>query len=169
MNRFSATTRSQATVLASREEIWAVLTDPVMLPRLTPLLERIDADGDLWTWRMKQIKALGVGISPSFTEKMVFEEPSRIDYHHAPRPGTHERTGAEGWYALDEVDTDDGPGTLLDVSLTLTVELPLPRSAGAAVRKVMASTIDRTGDRFAANLLKHLGARQVGPSQVATR
>jgi carbon monoxide dehydrogenase subunit G len=158
MNRFSATTTSEAVVAAKREQIWAVLTDPVLLPRLTPLLERIDADGDLWTWHMMQIKGLGVRVVPAFTEQMTFVENERIDYHHAPPAGTHERTGAEGWYVLADAEG----GTRLSISLTLDVELPLPRAAAPAVHKVMTSTIERTGLRFSKNLLDHLGTHQVG-------
>ena len=46
MTRFTATTESEAIVPAARKDIWAALTDPDLLPRLTPLLRRIDADGD---------------------------------------------------------------------------------------------------------------------------
>lgn len=153
MNRFSATTESETVVAAPREDIWAVLTDPVLLPTLTPLLERIETDGDLWRWHMMQIKGLGVGISPAFTEKMVFDDGVRIDYSHWPPEGEHERTGADGWYVLN----DAGGGTHLSISLTLNVELPLPKAAGGAVRGVMNKTMARTGDKFAANLLAHLG------------
>ncbi|SHF46994.1 Carbon monoxide dehydrogenase subunit G [Jatrophihabitans endophyticus] len=159
MNRFSATTESDAVVAAPRADIWAALTDPVLLPQLTPLLERIDTDGDLWTWHMMQIKGLGVRVSPSFTEKMTFDELNRIDYEHAPPKGTHERTGASGWYVLRDVAN----GTRLSISLTLSVELPLPRTAAPAVRGVMNSTMARTGDRFSANLLQHLGVRGTAP------
>jgi carbon monoxide dehydrogenase subunit G len=158
MNRFSATTTSEAVVAAPPERIWAVLTDPVLLPKLTPLLDRIDADGDLWTWHMMPILGLGVRVVPAFTEQMTFVENARIDYHHAPPEGTHERTGADGWYVLEPVDG----GTRLSISLTLDVELPLPRAAGPAVQRVMTSTIERTGVRFSKNLLEHLGTHQIG-------
>lgn len=46
MNRFSTTNTSEAVVAADRADIWAALTDPVLLAKLTPLLTRIDADGD---------------------------------------------------------------------------------------------------------------------------
>jgi carbon monoxide dehydrogenase subunit G len=153
MNSFSATTDSEATVPADREAIWAALTDPEVLPRLTPLLRHIEADGDLWRWEMSRIPVLGVSISPSFTEQMTFDAPRRIDYTHAPPPGRHEGTAAEGWYVLTEVPG----GTHLHISLTLTVQLPLARVAGPAVRRVMETVMARTGDRFAGNLLRHLG------------
>lgn len=146
---------------APRSEIWAVLTDPVLLPKLTPLLDRIETDGDRWTWHMMRIKALGVRISPAFTEKMTFEDGVRIDYEHAPPAGVHERTGADGRYVLEDVDG----GTKLSISLTLSVELPLPKSAGPAVRGVMNRTMARTGDKFSTNLLHHLG---VAPARAST-
>jgi hypothetical protein len=64
-----------------------------------------------------------------------------------------ERTGAEGWYELSEVDA----GTRLRISLTLSVELPLARAARPAVSGVMKAVMARTGERFAGNLLRHLG------------
>ncbi|HEY8301861.1 MAG TPA: hypothetical protein VIG48_08175 [Jatrophihabitans sp.] len=153
MTRYSATTDSAAIVPAERLDIWRALTDPVLLPRLTPLLRQIDADGDIWTWHMTRISALGVSISPSFTERMTFNEGRRIEYTHTPPSGSRERAGAEGWYDLS--DAEDG--TALKISLTLAVELPLPRSATPAVRRVMQATMNRMGDKFSANLLHHLG------------
>lgn len=153
MSQFSATTESSAVVAAERSEIWAVLTDPVLLPKLTPLLRRIDADGDLWRWHLVELSVLGVGIKPVFTERMVFEPEHRIDYTHEPPSGVTEWTGAEGRYLL----SDDPDGTKLEISLTLDVELPLSRLASPAVTAVMKATMQRMGDRFSANLLRHLG------------
>jgi carbon monoxide dehydrogenase subunit G len=153
MARFTATTDTEAVVPADRMEIWKALTDPDLLPRLTPLLRKIDADGDIWTWHMTRIAALGVSISPSFTESMSFDPGRRIEYTHTPPPGVRERAGAEGWYNLRDVDG----GTELRISLGLEVELPLPRTAAPAVHKVMEATMNRMGDRFSANLLRHLG------------
>lgn len=152
MTRFSATTASRAVVPAGRGDIWAVLTDPDLLPRLTPLLRRIDARGDRWTWHLAGLEVLGVGITPVFTERMRWQPEHRIDYTHEPPPGVSEQAGAEGWYLLSDV----ADGTRLEISLTLRVDLPLPKLAGPAVRGVMAATMRAMGDRFAANLLEHL-------------
>lgn len=157
MNEFTATVRSGARISADREAVWKALTDPDLLPRLTPLLRNITVGGDVWCWQMMRIAALGVSISPSFTERMTFEDGYRIGYTHAPPPGARERAGAEGSYELADVDG----GTRLDIELTLTVQLPLPRSAAPAVARVMRSTMNRTGDRFSANLLTHLGATEL--------
>ena len=83
---------------------------------------------------------------------MTFDEPDYIEYAHRP-PGKHERAGADGWYKLEEVDG----GTHLEIKLTMHVDLPLSKMAGPAVERVMSSMMQRTGDRFAANLLRHLG------------
>ena len=152
MSTFSATTDSEAVVPADREAIWAALTDPVLLPKLTPLLRSIEADGDRWRWEMSRVSVLGVTLSPSFTEQMSFDAPHRIEYTHAPPPGRTERTGADGWYELTEVRG----GTRLRISLTLHVELPLARAARPAVIRVMKAVMMRTGERFATNLLAHL-------------
>jgi carbon monoxide dehydrogenase subunit G len=153
MNRFTAFTQSEAVVPADRSAIWKALTDPVLLPQLTPLLRSIEVDGDHWRWHMIRIAALGVSISPVFTERMRFDPGRRIDYTHEPPPGVTERTGAEGTYELSDVHG----GTRLAISLTLEVEMPLPRAASPAVSRVMKTTMERTGDRFSANLLRHLG------------
>ncbi|MCW2528761.1 MAG: Polyketide cyclase / dehydrase and lipid transport [Pseudonocardiales bacterium] len=153
MSRFSATTESEAVVPAPRAEIWAALTDPELLPQLTPLLKSVKTNGDTWCWNLTSISALGVTIAPYFTEQMSFVEGHRIEYTHAPPAGVHERTGANGWYQLTDVEG----GTHLAISLTLEVELPLPKVASSAVRGVMSATMKRTGDRFSANLLRHLG------------
>jgi carbon monoxide dehydrogenase subunit G len=157
MGQFTASVKSAADVSADREAVWKALTDPDLLARLTPLLQSIRADGDLWTWTMIRIAALGVAICPSFTEKMTFDDGQRIDYTHAPPPGTKERAGAEGSYVLADVPG----GTHLEMEMTLRVDLPLPRTARPAVQRVMRGTIDRTGQRFWTNLLAHLGATEI--------
>jgi carbon monoxide dehydrogenase subunit G len=157
MSTFSATVKSGADISADREAVWKALTDPDLLPDLTPLLRSITADGDTWRWHMMRIAALGVSISPSFTEKMTFDDGHRIAYTHQPPAGARERAGAEGVYQLSDVDG----GTHLDIELTLCVDLPLPRAAAPAVQRVMRSTMNRTGDKFSANLLTHLGASEL--------
>lgn len=158
MTRFSADTASEATVTAERKAVWEVLADPVLLPKLTPLLSRIEADGDLWRWHMVRLAVLGVGIKPVFTERMVFDygdEVSRIDFTHEPPAGVTEWAGAEGHYALSDVDG----GTRLEIGLRLDVDMPLSRLAAPVVQRTMRSTMQVTGDRFSANLLRHLKAR----------
>lgn len=153
MSRFSATNVSQAVVAAPRADIWAAITDATLLPRLTPLLRRIDTDGDLWRWHLSGLSVLGVGISPVFTERMTFTEAKRIEYTHEPPAGTSERTGAEGWYDL----TDSAGGTDLAISLTLHVDLPISGLARPAVTLVMHQTMQQMGERFSTNLQRYLG------------
>jgi hypothetical protein len=105
---------------------------------------------------MTRLRVLGTSIAPSFTEQMKFDAPKRIDFTHAPPAGRGERAGAQGWYVLDEVEG----GTHLRISLTLSVDLPLARAARPAVQRIMSSVMAHTGDRFAANLLRHLGVRR---------
>lgn len=157
MTRFSAVTESTAVVAAARSDIWRVLTDPDLLARLTPLLRRIDADGDRWRWQMSGLEVLGVGFAPLFTERMRWTPQSRIDFSHEPAPGVTEQAGAEGHYEL----TDTPDGTRLAIVLGLEVELPLPRLAAPAVRAVMTATMRGIGDRFSANLLEYLKRSEV--------
>ena len=170
MARFSAVNLSEAVVAAPRHAIWQVLTDPLLLPELTPLLRRIDVDPDdpdRWEWHMAGLSVLGVGISPVFTERMTFTTDDdgagvRIDYTHEPPAGSTEFTGAEGIYELSDVPG----GTCLKIRLELEVELPLPALSRPAVTRIMQATIRRMGERFSANLLRHLGVTEP-PVQVA--
>ena len=65
-----------------------------------------------------------------------------------PRPNR-----GDGWYAL----ADHPSGVLLETSMEIFVDLPLPRAAGGAVRTTMRGVINQMGDRFSKNLLQHLG------------
>jgi carbon monoxide dehydrogenase subunit G len=151
MTRFSARDRSTEVVQADQGALWKALTDPDLLPRLTPYLHSIDAEGDLWRWNMARIPVLGVSVAPSFTERMTFDEPRRIDFTHDPESG-QEKAGVEGTYELEEVEG----GTRLSIDLDICVDLPLPGIARGAVERAMRGVIAAMGRRFAANLLRHL-------------
>ena len=155
MTKFSVSTTSSATVGASRQRVWDALTDPVLLTRLTPYLRRIDARSDdrgvRWTWHLVRIPVLGSMVSPSFTEVMTFDEPSRIDFVHDPER-SDEHAGTEGRYDLTEV----GDGTHLEIALTIFVELPFPRMAKPAVHTAMRAVVAAMGNRFSHNLVRHL-------------
>jgi carbon monoxide dehydrogenase subunit G len=153
VNWFSATNASDGVVSASREKVWAVLTDPEALADMTPMLQRIDADGDLWRWQFASIPLLGVALRPSFTERMRFSPGRRIDFEHEPPAGRTERAGVDGWYTL----TDVADGTHLAISFTVRVQLPLSRVLAPAVTGVMHSVMRHTGDGFAKNFERRLG------------
>jgi carbon monoxide dehydrogenase subunit G len=158
MNSFSAKTHAEAVVLAPQEEIWAALVDPVLMARLTPFLRRITAAGDHWVWEMTGLNVLGLKVAPTFTERMVFTEPDRIEFHHDPPAGETEKAGVEGWYSLAPTGASTGPATRLVTDLEITVDLPLPKASAPAVRATMRKVIDTMGDRFSQRLLDHLGA-----------
>jgi carbon monoxide dehydrogenase subunit G len=149
--RFSARDRSTEVVHADQGDLWAALTDPELLPQLTPYLHSIDVDGDLWRWNMVRIPVLGVSIAPSFTERMSFDEPRRIGFTHDPQSGP-EKAGVEGTYLLEQVNG----GTRLSIDIDICVDLPLPGMARGAVERAMRGVIAAMGRRFAANLLRHL-------------
>jgi hypothetical protein len=155
MTTFSVTVDNGADVEADRHEVWARLVNPDTLVRLTPLLTRIEADGDTWIWHLVEFKGLGLAVTPQFTEHMDFDPQTSIVFCHRPPPGARERVGAEGRYDL----ADSPTGVRLDISLTITADLPLPKSAGFAVRQVMRRTMTMMGDRFSANLLADLPPR----------
>jgi carbon monoxide dehydrogenase subunit G len=156
---FSARTHAEAVVLAPQQDIWDVLVDPALMARFTPFLKDIKAKGDHWVWEMSGINVLGLKVAPAFTERMVFAEPDRIEFRHDPPAGTPEQAGVEGWYRLTPVDG----GTELVTDLEITVELPLPKMSGRAVRATMKKVIDSMGDRFSQRLLDHLGVEQRTP------
>ena len=157
MTVFTVSNVSSATVAAARSSVWAALTDPDLLPRLTPYLRSIEARSDdrgvRWVWHLVRIPVLGSMVSPSFTEVMTFEEPTRIDFVHDPER-TDERAGVEGRYTLKEVRG----GTDLHIDLAISVELPFPKLARPAVHTAMRAVVATMGNRFSHNLVRHLRA-----------
>jgi carbon monoxide dehydrogenase subunit G len=95
MTRFTASNSSEATLKSSRKEVWDALTDPKLLPRLTPYLQRIDVDGDRWTWNVTKVPVLGRSIGNTYTEVIVFEEPDRIEFTH-DSARSDQNSGVEG-------------------------------------------------------------------------
>ena len=159
---FTARNVSASVVPVSAERIWKHISDPASLTALTPLVRSIVVDGDLWRWQLAGIDALGVSVSPAFTERMEFIEPRLIRFNHKSPDGAHERAGADGTYEL----SPHGDGTELTVDIALTIELPLPRLSAVAVERVMKTSMQRTGKRFAVNLYHRLG---LDPSTIKIR
>lgn len=152
MTRFTASTSSEATLKSSQKDVWAALTDPELLPRLTPYLNSIEVDGDRWTWHVTKVPVLGTSIGTTFTEVMEFDEPSRIRFTH-DEARTEEKSGVEGEYRLSEA----GSGCHVAIDLSVTVDMPFPRATRRAVEGAMKAVMAGMGRRFAHNLLKHLG------------
>ncbi len=152
MTRFSAQNQSSAVLKSSRKQVWDALTDPVLLPELTPYLHRIDVDGERWTWHVAKVPLLGRSIGTCFTEMMTFEEPHYIGYKHDPAR-TEEQSAVEGDYHLEEVPG----GTRVSIDLGVSVELPFARVMRPAVEGGMRAVMALMGRRFAHNLLRHLG------------
>ena len=151
MTSFTVSNSSAATLSASRGRVWDALTDTALLARLTPYVRRIDDHGDRWTWHLVQIPVLGSMVSPSFTEVMTFDEPSRIDFVHDPER-RDEKAGVEGSYVLK----DTGGGTDVSIELAITVDLPFPALARPAVKAAMRAVVATMGYRFSHNLVRHL-------------
>ena len=157
MTTFRTHNDSIEAVAAPRDEVWAAMADPDLLAALTPLIDRIEADGDHWRWCLTSIEAMGVSIAPCFTVRMTFDEPNRITFEHDPPAGASEPAGATGHYDLIAFDG----GTVLDIDMTMHVDLPLPGMLRGAVERVMDRTTQLHGDRFFANLLAHLDTQRV--------
>ena len=154
MTRFTASNKSAATLKSSRKDVWAALTDPVLLPRLTPYLHRIDVDGDRWTWHVAKVPVLGKDIGSTFTEVMTFDAPKRIGFEHDPQR-TEEKTEVHGEYHLEET----GSGTRVSIDLGANVELPFPKAMRRPVEGAIRAVMAGMGRRFAHNLLRHLGEK----------
>lgn len=152
MTRFTASNKSAATLKSSRKDIWDALTDPKLLPKLTPYLHRIDVDGDRWTWHVTKVPVLGKDIGSTFTEVMTFDEPDRIGFEHDSER-SEEQTEVNGEYRL----RPDGSGTHVAIDLGVTVELPFPKAMRRPVERSIATVMALMGRRFARNLLRHLG------------
>jgi hypothetical protein len=154
---FQTSTESEAVVRAKRADVWAALVDPGLLPRLTPFVRRIEVvDEDHWHWELTRVPILGASLQPTFTERMTFEEGTSIEFRHDPPSGVRERAGVEGWYHLEDVQG----GTHLAISLGVRADLPFPKVAKPAVVGAMNAVLAGMGNRFSANLLKHLGVRR---------
>ncbi len=154
MTRFSARTISASTVPVSSDRIWDILTNPSALAELTPLVRSIEASGEQWLWTLNGIEALGIKIEATFTETMRFVDGRKIVFEHDPPPGTQEYAAVDGVYDITPAGDES---TDLEVDLTLSVELPLPRLSRPAVDRVIKSTMRITGRQFATNLYERLG------------
>ena len=164
MTTFTTRNDSIEAVAAPRDEVWAAMADPDLLAELTPLVDRIEAVDGHWRWCLASIEAMGVSIAPCFTVAMTFDEPERITFEHDPPAGSTEPAGATGYYDLVAFDG----GTVLDIDMTMHVDLPLPKLARGAVERIMDRTTQLHGDRFFNNLLEHLGTERVPvPAAVA--
>ena len=133
MATFSTSNRSAATVTADVDAVWAVLTDPDAIARLTPFLHSVTEVGEHWVWQLTRIPVLGKSFSFTFRERMEFEPTSRIDFTHDPAPGADESAGVVGWYALEP----RAAGTRLETSMEITVQLPFPGVLRPAVTAAM--------------------------------
>ena len=151
MTEFSARKASEAVVPHARQRVWDVLVDPDLVASMTPMVAGIRAEGELWHWSLHRIPVLGSHHELGFTERMVFDPLTRIDFTHLPRPD--ERAGVEGNYALG--DAPDG-ATALAIDLSITVDLPLPRISRPVVQTAIHGVLEVMGAGFARGLERHL-------------
>ena len=156
LNSFTASRHDVAEVRSSVHDVWQLLVQPEVLVRHTPFLHAIEDLGDgRWRWEVGGIRYPGGHFTSTFTERMSFEAPHRILFHHEPE-SDHELAGAEGRYELRPVA---GGPTTLEIALSVTARLPVPRAGAPVVRKAMDVVIGQMGRSFAAGLLKDLGER----------
>lgn len=151
MNRFAQGIVSTDRINVQPERVHEIMADPDLLAKLTPLVQKITTDGDRWRWQLVGINALGLSIAPAFLSVMDIGEEC-ITFR--PDPHASEMATASGELSV----TADGPAhTSLAIDLVATIDLPVPKMMGAAVRRVMFETMKVGGARFADHLLRHLG------------
>lgn len=154
MPTFRSRHRSVVTVAAPPDAIWQLLTDPERVVALTPLVKRISGRRDVWRLTLAGVSRLGYDIAPSFTERMTFVQISRIEFHHDPPPGRHERIGIDGTSQITRVGET---ASKMAIDLTLSLELPLPELARTAVERLMARMMRRTGRGVVGSMHRELG------------
>lgn len=152
MPRFTQTVRSDDRIRTAPEDVWAVLVDPVLLARMTPLVDAITVDGDRWRWQLTKVSGVGMTATPEFTTLMRVEEGRRIEFE--PAPEADDRASARGFLT---VEADGVDHMVVAIDVTASVDLPLPRAMARPVTRVMFTTMRAGGSRFARNLLAHLG------------
>ena len=164
MSGFTATTTAEAIVLATREQIWELLRDADEVARLTPFVTGIEDRGEHWIWSMTKLPVPKATLSPTFTERMEFVELERIEFKHDAPEGSDENACVDGWYELEELEPLAGEpaATMLRTSLSITLDLPLPKALGPAVKGSMKTVINQMGDRFSAGMLETLGTTTRG-------
>lgn len=154
MATFSRTRRDTADIGHDVDAVWELLSEPATVARLTPLVARIEADGDTWVWHLQGVPLAGRVVDLTMTEQMTFAPRTRIAFTHEPLTSGIV-AGAEGHYGLEPVDD----GTRLTIELTVTARLPLPAVARPAVQSAMSQVLRHMGGRFAANMLRELDHR----------
>ena len=153
MATFTRSRRDTADVPHPVDAVWDLLVDPDAIARMTPMVSRIEANGDQWLWCLQGVPLPGRALDLSMLETMVFEPQTRIEFTHGPLE-RHLQAGAEGHYALEPA----GEGaTRLTIDLTVSARLPIPGLARPAVHTAMAQVLRQMGARFATNLLRELG------------
>ncbi|GAA1478393.1 hypothetical protein GCM10009623_28390 [Nocardioides aestuarii] len=156
MATFSRSRRDTADVPHPVDAVWELLVDPDAVARLTPMVARIEADGDQWLWCLQGVPLPGRALDLSMLETMSFTPQSRIDFTHGELE-RHLQAGAEGHYGLEPASDD---GTRLTIDLTITARLPIPGVARPAVHTAMSQVLRHMGDRFASNMLRELDRRR---------
>lgn len=159
MTTFTTGRTSTAVIDTDRGRVWDLLVRPEVVARFTPFVQQVRDLGDgRWRWHLGGIPYPGGHFSASFTERMSLDPQERIGFSHEPEDGVAERAGANGSYTLQPHEQ----GTLLSIAIEISAVLPLPKQASGIVTTAMDVVIARMGDRFSANLLAELGARDVG-------
>lgn len=150
LNSFSVTGREEVLIDQEIDEVWSVLLQPDVWVRHTPFLRAITVlDEDHWQWEIAGVAWPGGTIGAVMTERMRRISPRCLTFTQLPgdRP---EVAGADGRFDLSPVLGNRS--TLLDVTMTVTARLPLPRSGSAVVQAAMRQVLTQMLKAFVRGL-----------------
>ncbi|QWC84527.1 hypothetical protein KLP28_13260 [Nocardioidaceae bacterium] len=144
------------------EAAYALLCDPGFVGRSAPFIRRITPLAeDLWRWEVGGISYPGGSFAAGFTQRMTFDAPHAISFHHDPAAaargarGTRraELAGAEGVF---RVAPRPGDGVRVDLEMSVEAQVPAPRAAAPIVESAMGAVLVLMRDRFTAALQQEL-------------
>ena len=164
---FGQSITADAELPGTVEQVYALLRDPGFVGRSAPFIRRITplAD-DVWWWEMGGIKHPGGTFAAGFTQRMTFDEPKEIAFHHDP--GAHagsspakgyraaELAGAEGVFRLTALKPH---GVRVDLQMRIEATVPAPASGAPVVEAAMKAVLVHMRDRFTAALRSAQEAR----------
>lgn len=145
LNTFIARLEAATDVPGTCEDVFAVVSQPGFISRSTPFVrEVVVLDDGRWRWQVGGIRYPGGTFTAAYTERMTFEPPRRIAFHHDP--DEPELAGTEGAFTLSQV----GDHAHLAIEVEVSARVPAPRQAAPVVEAAMQVVMRLMRDRLVA-------------------